>query len=285
MLGLKFAKSELGAALPRESRKVKEVFRTQGWRETLKELQRIVESYSFNLEQTLWTGYSDRAVDEKGRKHHVILDHLRKRRPRSMHELAGNTAAIGEQVAFELGIPVCVTDIDASCIDAAYQRTRRKDALLSLGVLDLLFPVPPYGAGNCRPGSVQRLEAGTTLATALIHHMVARSRVSMATFVQIVADYAQEHAVIEWVDPSDKFLLQWASKGVAIPADYKLANFLAQCAEHFPWRMELPAYHPTRRLFEFTRNRLPPSAYVGWKLNRTLSRWKRSMRKRLGAFR
>lgn len=252
-LAFKLGESKLGSYLPLQSRSIKGLYRKQGWRKTLTRLQEIAESYRFKVDQSIWTDYSDRAQDEKTRKHQVILEHLRQRRPKTLHELGGNAAVIGEQLAQELAIPVCTTDIEPSCIEAAYQRTRAKDLPLYLGVLNLVFPLPAYGAGACRPGSLGRLKAEMTLATALIHHLVAKSRVSLHTFVHLIADYTQQSTLIEWVDPTDKFLVKWAQSGLQIPPDYTLPKFLDTCAEHFPRRIELPAYHPTRQLFEFAR--------------------------------
>ena len=253
--GLSFvlAKTKVGAHFPLQFRKIKRISGKEGFRAALASLQNILQGYQIKLDQSRWTRYSERAPEDKARKHDVLLEHLRQRRPAAIHELAGNAAVIGERIAGDLAVPVCTTDIDFSCIESAYVRTKDKNLPLSLGVLNLLFPISPYGAGGCRPGSVQRLKAETTLATALVHHLVAKSQVSMSTFVQLIADYTGQSAIIEWVDPSDKFLVGWVNNGIQIPPEYTLPGFLEACAEHFPRRIELAAHHPTRKLFEFSR--------------------------------
>jgi hypothetical protein len=242
-LGMNLAETGIGRLIPWGIRKVRAILSRRGWPAALEELLSLVNELRPKPVQSPRTKYNTRALDEKESKRKVLLDWAREARPRSIHELAGNNATIGEMLAKELKVPVISTDNDIASVDLAHQRTRNSDLPLDVGCVNLLRPLPPYGPGACRPGAVQRLRADTTLATALVHHLVGRSRTSMTSFIQIIADYTERLSVIEWVDPTDKHVVRWQQqRGITLQPDYKLENFLAACRSHFREVRPLPQY-------------------------------------------
>lgn len=241
-LGMHLAQTRLGRLIPMRMRKVRSILLRHGWRPALDELLHFVESLKLRPLHSPRTKYNTRALDEKKSKREVLLHWARTIRPRSIHELAGNNATIGELLAQELRVPVISTDSDMASVDLAHKRTSGMGLPLDAGGVDLLYPLPAYGAGACRPGAVQRLRADATLATALVHHLVGRSRTSMASFVQIIADFTERLSVIEWVDPTDKHVIGWQNRGIRLQPGYALENFLAACRSHFREVRPLPKY-------------------------------------------
>lgn len=239
-LGMQLAQTGIARWIPLSMWKARSVLAKRGWRAALDELRCIVRDLRIAPLKSPRTKYTTRALDEKESKREVLLEWARQTQPRSIHELAGNVAVIGEMLAKELRVPVISTDSDMASIELAHQRTRDSGLSLDVGCVDVLYPLPPYGAGASRPGAVQRLRADATLATALIHHLVGRSRTAMTSFIQIVADYTERFSVIEWVDPMDKHLVTWQQGGISLSPDYSLENFLAACRSHFREVQPLP---------------------------------------------
>ncbi|MEP7016191.1 MAG: hypothetical protein ABI925_12180 [Verrucomicrobiota bacterium] len=242
-LGVRLAQTGIGRLFPRGMGKVRSIHSKRGWPAALDELRNVVDALKIKPLQSPRTKYNTRALDEKESKRKVLLEWAGETKPRSIHELAGNDATIGEMLARELGVQVLSTDFDIASVDVAHQRTSDTGLPLDVGCMNILFPLPPYGAGSCRPGAVQRLRADATLATALVHHLVGRSRTSMSSFIQIIADYTERLSIIEWVDPTDKHVLRWQEKrGIKLQPDYALENFLAACRSHFRDVQPLPKY-------------------------------------------
>lgn len=225
------------------------------WEAALRFLSRRLKPKKVRSPYNIWNDYGSAiAEEEKDLKRKVLIDEVTRIRPSSVHELAGNRAIIGEQIARDLGIPVCSSDYIAHCVQQAWERTREADLPLQTAVVDLLFPVAPCPiGGSTRPGAMERLSAETTLATALVHHLVALKETSMDGFVAILAAYSRKSTIVEWVDPSDKYLKFWVKDGKKFPEDYHLKGFLAAFAKVFPYVRELPAHHTDRKLFHFSR--------------------------------
>ncbi|MEK7951687.1 hypothetical protein [Luteolibacter soli] len=225
------------------------------WEAALRFLEKRLRPKVLRSPYNLWNDYGTAiAEEEKQLKRKVIYDEVRRSRPASLHELAGNQAVIGEQIVRELGIPVCSTDYVSHCVQQAWERTRGEDLPLQVGVVDLLFPVSPCSiGGSSRPGAMERLQAETTLATALVHHLVALKETSMDGFVAILAAYSEKSTIVEWVDPSDKYLKFWKKDGKRFPEDYTEEGFLAAFGKVFPFVRELPRHHEHRKLFHFSR--------------------------------
>lgn len=233
-LGMRLASRRLGKFIPWRMLIAKRFLRTRGWRAALDETACIIDRLRPRLPRSRWSTYNTRVLDEKQPKRDVLLNWAREAQPRSIHELAGNDATIGEMLAKELQVPVISTDADIASVEAAHERTHASGLQLDVGCADLLYPISAYGAGSCRPGAVQRLRADATLATALIHHLVGKSIISMTAFVHIIAHYTERFSIIEWVDPSDKHVVTWREQhGISVPSDYTLDDFLAACRCHF----------------------------------------------------
>lgn len=225
------------------------------WESALWFLEKRLSPKVLRSPYNLWNDYGTAiAEEEKQLKRQVIYDEVRRSRPASLHELAGNQAVIGEQIVRELGIPVCSTDYVPHCVQQAWERTREANLPLQVGVVDLLFPVSPCSiGGSSRPGAMERLQAETTLATALVHHLVALKETSMDGFVAILSAYSLKSTIVEWVDPSDKYLKFWKKDGKRFPEDYTEEGFLAAFRKEFPHVRELPRHHDHRKLFHFSR--------------------------------
>lgn len=231
--------------------------RFSGWETALRFVAGRLEDQPIRAPKNIWNDYGTNLKEEKELKRKVLLDEIVRTSPASVHELAGNQAVIGEEIARTLNIPVCTSDYVAHCIQQAHERTRSADLPLQLAVVDLLFPVPAYGVGSCRPGSDERLRAELTLATALIHHLVALKVVSMDSFARIISAYTVTSAIVEWVDPTDKYLVNWIKDGKKFPENYHVEGFVAAFTRVFPHVRELPSHHETRRLFHFSHRAFP----------------------------
>jgi hypothetical protein len=225
------------------------------WETALRFLSRRLAPKKIRTPYNIWNDYGSAiARDELELKRKVLFDEVKRARPSSVHELAGNQAVIGEAITRELGIPVCSSDYVSHCVQQAWERTRDADLALQPAVVDLLFPVSPCSiGGSSRPGAMERLGAETTLATALVHHLVALKETSMDGFVAILSAYSHKSTIVEWVDPSDKYLKFWKKDGKRFPEDYHLDGFLAAFGKVFPHVRELPAHHANRKLFHFSR--------------------------------
>lgn len=223
------------------------------WESALHFLGRCLRPKRVSSPDNIWNDYGVNLKEEKELKRKILLDEIRRSRPANFHELAGNQAVIAEEIVRELGIPVCSSDFVAHCVQQAHERTRDSGLDLQLAVVDLLFPIPPYGIGSCRPGSTERFAAEMTMATALIHHLVALKQTTLDGFVAIIDGYSRKSAIVEWVDPTDRYLVNWQKDGKRFPENYTLDGFLAAFGKVFPHVRELPAHHGTRKLFHFSR--------------------------------
>lgn len=80
-------------------RKARSILLRRGWRAALDELLHFVESLKLRPLHGPRTKYNSRALDEKKSKRGVLLHWARTIRPRTIHELAGNNATIGNSRA------------------------------------------------------------------------------------------------------------------------------------------------------------------------------------------
>lgn len=203
--------------------------------EALRELDEYVQHLSIKHQAGFWTGYGQGGmppVDQPDRfneKAKAVLNLLKRLSPGTLLDLAGNKGWYAE-LAASMGHSVVSTDIDDSSVCYLYQRVKEKQLPILPLVLDFRFPTPPYGIGLGRGSAFERLHSNTTLTLALVHHLVFKEHMRFDTIIDIISQYSDKHAILEFVPKEDRYVREWYNPKFEW---YSLDNLIKSLGRHF----------------------------------------------------
>jgi hypothetical protein len=155
----------------------------------------------------------------------IVVDFLRKLKPKVIWDLGGN---IGTYSHFPEAETICF-DIDSSCVELNY--LQHDKGVLPL-VLDITNPSPSIGwDNNERMSFLQRGNADTVMALALIHHLAITGNLPFKMIAEFFHKICQS-LIIEFVPWSDSQIRKLTMR--EIPT-YTQENFEAE----FKWYFDI----------------------------------------------
>jgi len=179
-------------------------------------------------------------------KQTIVSEILARGRPKSALDVGANTGQYA-RLAADQGARVTACELDLGALTLCYEQARkaRLDILpLAVNVFGQA-PAPARG-GAVSPSLGDRLGAELVMALAVIHHVAARQRLSVARIGEILAGLASRRLLVEYVAPLKPKIGASAVPGVD---DYSAADLEACLRAHFRSIERFPSYPEDRRLF------------------------------------
>ena len=147
-----------------------------------------------------------------------------------------------------LGKRVVALDIEETCLNDLFLRSRhtRRD-ILPLYV-DFLWPVGESGFMNTIPSAQDRLACDTCLVMALVHHLVFKHYSSLYAIARNIWRFTRHRAIVEFVPPEDWHVAQWAPERLPW---YNTESFVAAMLEYFDRYTTIPSEPAPRQILVF----------------------------------
>lgn len=194
--------------------------------------------------------YTDEAFTAKKK---IIGEMLQNIAPQSIVDLGANRG-IFSRVASEMGIYTISSDIDPIAIERNYieVKSSKRANLLPL-VVDITNPSPGIGWENAeRESFFTRVPKTTTLALALIHHLVIANNLpfkKVATFFSRIC----KNLIIEFVPKSDSQVQRMLRHREDIFSFYTQQNFASAFAKEFEIKQTVPVVGSDRIIYLMER--------------------------------
>lgn len=165
-------------------------------------------------------------VREKDR----IVHRLMSSDPHSTVLDMGCNYGLHSEICAELGKRVVATDIEETCLNELFIKTKQsKRSILPLYV-DMLWPIGDSGFMNTIPSAQNRLACDTCLAMAIVHHLVFKHFASFESIARNISQFARQRAIVEFVPRDDWHVAHWEPERLPW---YTEENFMAAMLEYF----------------------------------------------------
>lgn len=223
---------------------------------TVDKLLGMMRTMSWRPEASAWTSYATANTytgDDRARKLRFVDRVASSTRPHLVWDLGCNDGTYARAAASHAS-QVVAMDADHATVELLYRslRTARVDNVLPL-VVDLADPSPSLGWRNReRPGLLERPRPDLVLSLALLHHLAIVANIPLPHVVKWLAGLA-EVAVVEFVDRADPMVAQLLANKSVAHADYSLARFEYEVAEHFDVEAREELSSGTRTLYALRR--------------------------------
>lgn len=187
---------------------------------------------------TTWSGYMEEhsySAAEFKEKEEFLAGVLREAPAAWVLDAGANTGHFSA-LAARSGARVVAVDYDAACVDAIHRRAERESLDILALVQNLARPTPGLGWLNREfPSFLDRSRGrfNGVLMLALIHHLLVTERVPLEAILDLAADWTQDWAVIEYVDPSDPMFRTLARGRDHLHAGLSKEVFESACSRRF----------------------------------------------------
>ena len=172
-----------------------------------------------------------------------ILDEIR---PRSVLDVGANTGQYS-RIAAASGARVAACEVDVAALTVCYEQARRERSnILPLAAnVFSLSPTPGRG-GVASPSPTVRFRSELVMGLAVIHHVVAVQRMSIARISEIFTALSERWLLLEFALPLHAKIGASPISGLD---DYD-ADVLENCLkQHFKTVRRFPSYPDDRKLF------------------------------------
>jgi ribosomal protein L11 methylase PrmA len=196
------------------------------------------------------TSYSQAAAAAKAS---IVEQMLRQTDGEWVWDLGANTGYFSRMAA-DLGRRVLALDADGAAAEQHYRYLREvgNTGVLPL-VVDLTNPSPAIGwAGRERRSLLERANADTIIALALIHHLAIGNNVPLSMISKFFAELAPA-AIVEFVPKSDQRVADMLASREDVFADYTIDGFRTAFAADWQVVDEQPVDDSQRVLFSLRR--------------------------------
>jgi SAM-dependent methyltransferase len=227
-------------------------------------LRRTIEALDWTPEGTEWADYAENTsyADEAARSKDELVERaLREAGGRIVWDLGANTGRFSA-IAARLGREVVAWDVDPAATERHYRALKRDGvtAVLPL-LLDLGNPSPALGwAHEERRSWLDRAEADTVLALALVHHLAIGRNVPFERIAALFARLAP-NLVVEWVPKDDPMVRRLLATREDVFPHYTVEAFTAALGAHFDVVTDEAIAASGRRLLRLRRRVTDP---WGW---------------------
>lgn len=193
--------------------------------------------------------YSDASLQHKIQTVGAYLD---KCRPRKLWDLGANTGVFS-RMACEAGARVIAFDQDPYCVEANYAQSKKERLDILPLVLNLCNPTPAIGWQNEeRRSLLQRADADTVLALALIHHLAISNNLPLSMLANFFAKICR-WLIIEFVPKDDSKVQLLLNHREDIFSSYTLQDFEQAFLGHFTIEDRTEIFSSKRTLFLMRR--------------------------------
>lgn len=190
-----------------------------------------------------WAGYADDCHyrdEAEAAKRNWVGRRLAADRPAWVLDLGANTGTYS-RLAAAAGAQVIAVEGDHDAAERLWRAVRGGAERVVPIVADLTAPTPGLGfRGTERAPLLDRLPRGTLFAFALIHHLLVRGNLPLASVRDLFADLTDRDLLLEYVPPADPMF-----RGIARLHTESFEWFtLARCCEVFATRFDLVEQFP-----------------------------------------
>lgn len=162
----------------------------------------------------------------------------------------GTNNGLHSEIAASLGKRVLACDIEESCLDALFLRSRDQGLDILPLYHDFLWPIGTSGILNTIPAAEDRLRCDTVLMMAVTHHLAFKQHVSFEAMARGLDRLARDKAIVEFVPAADVHVAQWNPESLPW---YGEENFLAAMRPYFSRNSVFESEPFPRRVFVFER--------------------------------
>ena len=231
-------------------------FSKQSFRGLIDSLENAVTKLKIKQRKSEWLTYSTGGhnYNNEALEHKIktVKTYFQKCNPKELWDLGANTGVFS-RIASKSGARVIAFDQDPHCVEANYLQTKR-DGLDILPLMsNLSNPTPAIGWENQeRRSLLQRANADTVLALALIHHLAITNNVPLSKLASFFAKICR-WLIIEFVPKEDSMVQLLLANREDIFAGYTIEAFRREFSLFFSIESctELPS--PKRNLFLMRR--------------------------------
>ncbi|OYT25761.1 MAG: SAM-dependent methyltransferase [Candidatus Altiarchaeales archaeon ex4484_96] len=174
--------------------------------------------------------YDKKSMEEKKR---IVKYYLKKAEPTNIWDMGANIGVFS-RIACENNVPTISFDIDHSCVEANYLRTKEKNEknIMPL-LLDLTNPSPGIGWNNQeRMSLIERGPADTIMALALIHHLAITNNIPLNLLASFFNQLCNK-LIIEYIPKQDSNAKRLWQSREDIFQHYTKANFEHEFRKYF----------------------------------------------------
>jgi SAM-dependent methyltransferase len=167
-------------------------------------------------------------------------------RPRSVLDVGANTGHYAKMAASH-GVRVTACETDVSALTQCYNEARKeKSNILPLTVNVFNASATPGRGGMACPPATERLRSDFVMGLAVIHHVVAIQRLSIARISEIFAALSSRWLLSEYAPPLKPKI---GASPVPCLDDYTVDNLENCLKRHFSTVSRLPSFPDERKLF------------------------------------
>jgi hypothetical protein len=141
-------------------------------------------------------------------KNLAVYNVLRSLPPGTLLDIACNKGWYAT-LAASLGHRCVAFDLDDAAVCRLFQTARARSAPILPLVIDFTWPTPSFGIALRHPSAIERLRCDTTLALAIMHHLVFKRNLSFEAIVETISLYTKKAAIIEFVPREDRYVAAW----------------------------------------------------------------------------
>ena len=209
------------------------------------------------IHSSIWSDYYEKELNYTDEaftaKKKIVGEMLQNITPQSIIDLGANRG-IFSRVPSEMGMYTISSDIDPIAVERNYLEVKnsKRTNLLPL-VVDITNPSPGIGWENAeRESFFTRAPKTTTLALALIHHLVIANNLS---FEKVAAFFSRicKNLIIEFVPKSDSQVQRMLRHREDIFSFYTQQNFVTAFAKEFEIKQTVPVVGSDRIIYLMER--------------------------------
>ena len=208
---------------------------------TVKKTRKLVQSLDLGLDESLWSGYTDRShyeqtsLDEKS----AFVDQALADAGSLGHAWdVGCNDGMFSRIAAKYASTVLAMDADELVVDRLYKDLRKDSSEAAQRITPLVVDLSTAGGGTGwrgqeRPGLFDRSRPDAVIYLAVVHHLALTFNIPLEQQLDLLAS-TTPNLVIEFPHEDDQMVRKLLrNKRPGIHADYTLANFESLLKERF----------------------------------------------------
>jgi SAM-dependent methyltransferase len=203
-----------------------------------------------------WADYINEntySIEAEEEKVNYIKEFLKKYSPQTVLDLGCNTGRYS-LLASESGADVIAVDSDHDSIDLLYKHAKKAQANILPLWLDIANPTPALGFRNQeRKSFMDRVQADTVFALALIHHLLITSRIPMDAICDLFYELTETYLVVEFIGRNDDMFQTLRALREDIYSEITSEAFIAIFNQKFELINQRKISNTERTLFTFKK--------------------------------
>lgn len=160
----------------------------------------------------------------------------------------GCNYGLHSEISASLGKQVVAVDAEEQCTNDLFLRTKKTGRDILVLFMDFLWPNGDSGIVNSIPSAHRRLACDTTLAMALVHHLVFKQYVNFDSIAYNMSNFTRNKAIVEFVPADDEHVSKWSPERFPW---YNLENFIKAMLKYFRRYSVIPSDPAPRKIVIF----------------------------------